>query len=124
MNEMRKLMEAVASAYEESFEEIRDRIVDDEIQVAKDEGFLDEKRLMQLRQMRTIDDPTKFIQAYKRVTGATDWDLPDELYVFGGIDEANGILPDRNGPGIEKVDEPTDGDVAEWEYMSGGISPQ
>ena len=39
------------------------------------------------------------------------------------VDEANGILPDRSDPGIENVDEPSDGDTAEWDYWAGGISP-
>lgn len=39
------------------------------------------------------------------------------------LDEVNGVLPDRTEPGFENVDEPTDGDTAEWEYWAGGISP-
>lgn len=84
MSEMRKLMETLRRINESSWESVRDRAIEDEIQWAREVDFDDLKNhLRKLKRLRLINDPKKFVSAYKRVTGVTDWDLPDELYSLG-----------------------------------------
>jgi hypothetical protein len=70
------------------FEAVKNRIVDNEFAIAQEEGFLDDLRRKQLKRLRTITSPKKFVAAYKRVTGATDWDLSDELLDLQHVEEA------------------------------------
>lgn len=65
------------------FKEVKNTIIDREIKIAKDENFPDlVKRTKSLEKLRLESDPKKFITKYKKITGATNWDLPKELEPF------------------------------------------
>jgi hypothetical protein len=72
------------------FESLKNRVIDNEIQIAHEEDHMefDPNRLKKLEAMRKIDSPKAFVSRYKRVTGATDWDLSDELNHIAGLEEA------------------------------------
>ena len=73
----------VNESVNEAFIDIKNKIIEDEIEIAKKEDFPNLKNyLKRIEKMKTIDNPKKFITAYKRLTGATKWDLPDELVQY------------------------------------------
>ena len=56
------------------------KIIDNEVKIAKDEDHPDlKKKLKSLNDLRSVKDIKTFVSKYKRITGASKYDLPDEL---------------------------------------------
>ena len=79
--DVRKIIrEEINKVLNENFKDFVNKVVDNEIEIATTGEFPDlQRRLKRLETLRKISDPKKFKSMYKSITGATDWDLPDEL---------------------------------------------
>ncbi len=63
---------------ESSFKDIRKKLVDDTMKLTGP-GEYDKKKV---KKLYSIDDPKKFVTAYKRLTGASKHDLPKKLLSY------------------------------------------
>lgn len=65
------------------FERIQKKFVDNEIKISIDEDFPNResyiKRALKLGLER---DPKKFVRGWRKLTGATQFDVPNELYKY------------------------------------------
>lgn len=65
------------------FVQLRDKLLSNEEKIAKEGNFPNlDKYLKKIEDMKSINVPKIFIKKYKSLTGATDWDLPNEIFKF------------------------------------------
>uniref|UniRef100_A0A6M3X542 Uncharacterized protein n=1 Tax=viral metagenome TaxID=1070528 RepID=A0A6M3X542_9ZZZZ len=65
---------------DKEFTKVRDRIIQEEMDISKAESFPNKFQFQRkVRKLKNVTDPNKFIVDYKKITGATDWDLPKDL---------------------------------------------
>jgi uncharacterized protein YhaN len=58
------------------------KVITDEIIITVQEEFPDfQERVRQLLELGKIEDREEFIDAYKSITGASDFDLPEEIFL-------------------------------------------
>ncbi len=67
----------------DEFTKLRDKLLSNEEKIAKEGNFPNlDKYLKRIEDMKSINDPKIFIKKYKSLTGATDWDLPNDIFRF------------------------------------------
>jgi len=69
-----------AESYEE-FKQVNDKLIKRIFEIyQEDPNSFPKSYLERIRRLQQIDNPKDFVTGWKRLTGATKWDLPDDLY--------------------------------------------